>query len=179
MEQGLGRLRNKSAVVTGAAKGIGQATAELFSRGRPSRRHRRGRRGPRCSALPACRGGLEAEVASVVGDVSSSEDAKKMIGTCVERFGRVDVPVANAGAITLSTIDDTAPEDWDHVMVGDVPVLQIRHRGDARDGGGSIVCLSSISGLAGQKEQAAYSPAKFVARGPGCRSGRALPLRRG
>jgi NAD(P)-dependent dehydrogenase (short-subunit alcohol dehydrogenase family) len=61
----------------------------------------------------------EAEVASVVGDVSSPEDAKKMIGTCVERFGRIDVLVANAGAITLSTIDDTAPEDWDHVMVVD------------------------------------------------------------
>ena len=102
-----------------------------------------------------------------------------MIGTCVERFGRVDVPVANAGAITLSTIDDTAPEDWDHVMGGDAPVLQTRHRGDAADGRGSIVRRSSISGVDGQKEQAAYSPAKFVARGPGCRSGRALPLRRG
>ena len=45
----------------------------------------------------------EAEVASVVGDVSSPEDAKKIIGTCVERFGRIDVLVANAGVFPLST----------------------------------------------------------------------------
>jgi kynurenine formamidase len=45
----------------------------------------------------------EAEVASVVGDVSSPEDAKKIIGKCVERFGRIDVLVANAGVIPLST----------------------------------------------------------------------------
>ena len=104
IEQGLGRLRDKSAVVTGAAKGIGRATTELFAS-----------EGARLVVTDVDEEGLgglryrlaeevsEAEVASVVGDVSSPEDAKKIIGTCVERFGRIDVLVANAGVFPLST----------------------------------------------------------------------------
>src|SRR3712207_2594916 len=99
-EQGLGRLRGKSSVVTGAAKGIGRATAELFAR-----------EGARLvvndvdgAALEGLRGRLAAsgaEVEAVVGDVSVVEDARRIIGAAVERFGRLDVLVANAGVIPL------------------------------------------------------------------------------
>jgi NAD(P)-dependent dehydrogenase (short-subunit alcohol dehydrogenase family) len=51
-----------------------------------------------------------------VGDVSVPEDARRMVGAAVERFGRIDILVANAGVIPLSTIVDATPEDWDHVM---------------------------------------------------------------
>jgi NAD(P)-dependent dehydrogenase (short-subunit alcohol dehydrogenase family) len=167
---GLGRLRGKSAVVTGAAKGIGRATAELFAReearlvvtdvdkeGLGALRDRLG------EEIPG------AEVETVVGDVSVVEDAKAMIGAAVEHFGRIDVLVANAGVIPLSTIIDATPEDWDHVMAvdGRGMFLCCKYAIEAmlETGGGSIVCLSSISGVAGQKEQAAYGPAKFVASG--------------
>src|ERR687890_576964 len=110
---GLGRLRGKSAVVTGAAKGIGRATAE--------------------------------------------------------RFGRIDILVANAGVIPLNTIVDATPEDWDYVMSVDGRGMFLTCKYAIEEmlktGGGSIVCLSSISGLAGQAQQAAYGPAKFVATG--------------
>src|SRR5919107_675362 len=110
---GLGRLRGKSAVVTGAAKGIGRATAELF--------------------------------------------------------GRIDILVANAGVIPLNTIVDATPEDWDYVMSVDGRGMFLTCKYAIEEmlktGGGSIVCLSSISGLAGQAQQAAYGPAKFVATG--------------
>ena len=163
-----GRLLDKSAVVTGAAKGIGRATAELFAA-----------EGARlvlsdidgeglqelCGRLQA--GG--AEVESVVGDVSEAPDARRMIDAAVKRDGRLDVLVANAGLIPLLTIDEATPEDWDQVMAvdGRGMFLTCKYAVEemSKTGGGSIVCISSISGMAGQKGQSTYGPAKFVASG--------------
>lgn len=158
----------KSAVVTGAAKGIGRATAELFAR-----------EGARLVVNDVDEAGLEelrdqladdgVEVDAVVGDVSVVEDARKIIGAAVESFGRIDVLVANAGVIPLNNVVDATVEDWDHVMSvdGRGMFLTCKFAIEAmlESGGGSIVCLSSISGLAGQAEQATYGPAKFVASG--------------
>lgn len=166
--QSLDRLRGKAAVVTGAAKGIGRATAELFAR-----------EGARLvitdvdeAGLASLREpleGLGVEVEVVVGDVAVVDDAKRMIGAATERFGRLDVLVANAGVIPLNNIVDATPEDWDWVMAvdGRGMFLTCKYAVEAmlESGGGSIVCLSSISGLAGQKDQSTYGPAKFVASG--------------
>jgi NAD(P)-dependent dehydrogenase (short-subunit alcohol dehydrogenase family) len=167
---GLGRLRGKTAVVTGAAKGIGRATAELFAR-----------EGARLVITDVDEENLtdlrdrltreipEAEVEATIGDVSVPEDAKAMIEAAVERFGHIDILVANAGVIPLSTIVDATPEDWDHVMSVDGRGMFLTCKYAIEEmlktSGGSIVCLSSISGLAGQAQQAAYGPAKFVATG--------------
>ena len=163
---GLDRLRGKVAVVTGAAKGIGKATADLFAREGArlvitdldedvlSRLHER---------LP--------DSEAVVGDVSVVDDARRMIDTAVERFGRIDVLVANAGVIPLNNVVDATVEDWDHVMAvdGRGMFLTCKFAVEAMlkqdPHGGSIVCLSSISGLAGQAQQSTYGPAKFVASG--------------
>jgi NAD(P)-dependent dehydrogenase (short-subunit alcohol dehydrogenase family) len=160
----------KSAVVTGAAKGIGRATAELFAR-----------EGARLVVTDVDGKGVEelcgrlaeagADVEAVVGDVSASEEARRMIGACVERYGRIDMLVANAGVIPLNNVVEATPEDWDHVMAvdGRGMFLTCKYAIEAMleqaEPGGSIVCLSSISGVAGQKDQATYGPAKFVASG--------------
>jgi NAD(P)-dependent dehydrogenase (short-subunit alcohol dehydrogenase family) len=167
---GLGRLRGKSAVVTGAAKGIGRATAELFAR-----------EGARLVVTDVDEEGVRevgellngagAEVEVVVGDVSAVGDAREMIRAAVGAFGRLDVLVANAGVIPLNNVVDATPEDWDRVMAvdGRGMFLTCKYAVEAmlgqEDPGGSIVCLSSISGLAGQKDQSTYGPAKFVASG--------------
>ncbi len=168
MGQGLGRLLGRSAVVTGAAFGIGRATAELFTRegarltvtdiqGEPLR----------ALADELQRGG--AEVETVVGDVSVEADARRMIGAAVDRFGRLDVLVANAGIIPLGDAQEVTAADWEEVMAvdGRGMFLTCKFAIEAMlaTGGGAIVCLSSISGLAGQKRQGAYGPAKFVATG--------------
>jgi len=169
-ETGLNRLGGKSAIVTGAAKGIGRATAELFAR-----------EGARLVVNDVDEAGLKdledrlggegAEVVSVVGDVSAVDDAKRIIGAAVESFGRVDVLVANAGVIPLNNIVDATPEDWDHVMAVDgrgmflTCKFTVEAMLEQENPGGSIVCLSSISGVAGQAQQSTYGPAKFVATG--------------
>lgn len=166
--EGLGRLQDKSAVVTGAAKGIGRATAELFAR-EGARLVLADVDGEGLNAVTEELSGGGAEVESVVGDVSSPEEARAMIQAAVENFGGIDILVANAGVIPLNNIVDATPEDWDHVMSvdGRGMFLTCKYAIEAmlENGGGSIICLSSISGLAGQKEQSTYGPAKFVASG--------------
>ena len=158
------RLSGKVAVITGAARGIGRATLEVFLA-----------EGARVVATDLD-GTTLAEVAgdtdrvvTVVGDVSVEDDARAMIEAAVSTYGRIDVLVANAGVIPLSTIDQTSAADWDHVMAVDgrgmflTCKFAIEHM--ARQGSGSIVLLSSISGQRGQVGQAAYGPAKYVATG--------------
>jgi NAD(P)-dependent dehydrogenase (short-subunit alcohol dehydrogenase family) len=163
---GLGRLRGKAVVVTGAAKGIGRATAELFAR-----------EGARLVVTDVDETGLSylqgrlAGSEAVVGDVSVEEDAWRMINAAVDAFGRIDVLVANAGIIPLNNIVEATIEDWDHVMAVDgrgmflTCKFAVEAMLEQEPPGGAIVCLSSISGLAGQAQQATYGPAKFVASG--------------
>lgn len=170
--QGLGRLRGKRAVVTGAAAGIGRATAELFAR-----------EGARLVITDINAAGLDdlqgelsgtgtgAEIEAVTGDVSQVADARAMIQAATDRFGGLDILVANAGIIPLHDIVEATPEDWDGVMAvdGRGMFLTCKYAIEAMlandPPGGSIVCLSSISGMAGQKRQSTYGPAKFVASG--------------
>lgn len=109
------------------------------------------------------------EVETVIGDVSVEDDARRMIAAASQRFGRLDVLVANAGIIPLGDVREMATADWDNVMAidGRGMFLTCKFAIEAMlmTGGGAIVCLSSISGVAGQKRQAAYGPAKFVATG--------------
>ena len=167
-ESASGRLLGKSAVITGGAKGIGRATTELFAR-----------EGARIVVSDVDVEGLSrlceqleaqgATVASVVGDVSHPEDARAMIDAAVDRYGRLDILVANAGIIPLQNIVEATPEDWDEVMAvdGRGMFLTCKYAIEQmlKTEGGSIVCLSSISGVAGQERQSTYGPAKFVASG--------------
>ena len=162
------RLAGKSTVITGAAKGIGGATADVFAA-----------EGARLVLTDIDREGLEirrerlvgsgAEVATVVGDVSVVADARRMIEAALEHYGRIDVLVANAGIIPLGSIDESTADDWDKVMSidGRGMFLTCKYAIEAmlKTGGGAIVCLSSISGVAGQSRQSTYGPAKFVATG--------------
>ena len=156
-------------MITGAARGIGRATLEVFLA-----------EGARvvatdldAAALDDTAHAVGGDVVTVAGDVSVEADARAMIEAAVAEFGRIDVLVANAGVIPLSTIDATSVADWDHVMAVDgrgmflTCKFAIEHMARQNDGqgSGSIVLLSSISGLRGQAGQAAYGPAKYVATG--------------
>jgi NAD(P)-dependent dehydrogenase (short-subunit alcohol dehydrogenase family) len=155
-------------VVTGAAFGIGRATAALFAQ-----------EGARLivtdiqeAPLLAFRDELNAagvEVEAVVGDVSVVDDVRAMIRAGVTSYGRIDVLVANAGIIELGDLMESTVEIWDRMMAVDGRGMWLTCKFAVEEmlksGGGSIVCLSSISGVEGQKRQSTYGPAKFVASG--------------
>ncbi|MER5642572.1 SDR family NAD(P)-dependent oxidoreductase [Kitasatospora sp. NPDC002227] len=160
-----GALTDQVCLVTGAASGIGRATAVRF--------HAEGARlvasdvdGPGLDRLAAELGGER--LTTVVGDVSLAEDVRRMVAAATGAHGRLDVAVANAGVIPLMELDQAEAEDFDRVMAvdGRGMFLTCKYAVEAMPaGGGSIVCVSSISGEAGQKGQAVYGPAKFVASG--------------
>ncbi|MFC8277418.1 SDR family NAD(P)-dependent oxidoreductase [Streptomyces sp. NPDC057271] len=159
-----GRLAGRVCVITGAASGIGRATALRFAR-----------EGARVVATDVNAERLatlsdDLGLVTVAGDVAREEDARRMITAAVERFGRIDVLVANAGVIPLSDVTEATGDDWDRVMAvdGKGMFLTCKYAIEVMAGqesGGAIVCTSSISGVAGQARQAVYGPAKFVASG--------------
>jgi len=163
-----GRFAGKSVLVTGAARGIGRATAEAFA-AEGARLVVNDVDDERIRALASELADAGAEVLAVVADVAEEAHVERLVDAATAAFGGLDVAVANAGIIPLTTIDEATLEDWEQVMAvdGRGMFLTCKHaiRAMAASGGGSIVCLSSISGLAGQAGQATYGPAKFVATG--------------
>ena len=162
------RFAGRSVLVTGAARGIGRATAEQFA-AEGARLTVNDVAAAPLAALERELAGGGAEVHAVVADVADEAQVEGLVDAAVARFGGLDVAVANAGIIPLQTIDEATLEDWEQVMAidGRGMFLTCKHaiRAMRAGGGGSIVCLSSISGLAGQSGQATYGPAKFVATG--------------
>ena len=162
------RLQGKSAIVTGAASGIGRATAELFAR-EGARLVINDVNASRLNEITAELRATGGDVIAVAGDVSIEADVIALVAKAVEAFGRLDIAVANAGIIPLGDAFEIDVDAWDRVMAidGRGMFLTCKHAIAAmlKNGGGSIVCTSSISGQAGQKRQAAYGPAKFVASG--------------
>lgn len=163
-----GRLANKRALITGAAKGIGAATARLFAA-----------EGARLvlsdideNALSALGAELREaghELRTIRMDVSNEEDIKAAVALSVEAFGGLDILVANAGIIPEATLDEATAALWDHTMAVDGRGMFLSCKYAAEEmvkaGSGAIVCLSSVSAFAGQPGQAVYGPAKYVASG--------------
>ena len=165
---GLNRMSGKSVLVTGAAFGIGRATAVKFAVAGANLIIQ--------DIQPEPLRQLEEQLQSngttvraVVGDVARVEDCQAMVQAVVDAYGKLDVAVANAGIIPLGDVLESSVEDWDKVMSidGRGMFLTCKFAIEAmlKTGGGSIICLSSISGMEGQKRQSTYGPAKFVATG--------------
>jgi NAD(P)-dependent dehydrogenase (short-subunit alcohol dehydrogenase family) len=165
---GSGRLLGKSALVTGAAAGIGRATADLFAR-EGARLVVADINSDGLSTLRDSLANVTDDVALVTADVSKQEDARRMIDVAVDQYGRLDIAVANAGIIPLASVIEATADDWEEVMAIDGRGMFLTCKYAIEQmlttGGGSIVCLSSISGVAGQARQSTYGPAKFIASG--------------
>lgn len=159
----MNRLEGKCAVVTGAGRGLGASVAELFAQ-----------EGARvvvsdvdgASADGTARRIVDAggEAVGLRADVTSAADAGRLTKTAVERFGGLDVLVNNAGIASAGTVCEVTPEEWDRVMAinlkGSYLCSRFAVAHMARSGGGSIVCISSASGVIGQQAQVAYNVSK-------------------
>ena len=149
-----GRLRNKTALVTGAGSGIGAAIATLFAAEGAAVALADRRRQPveeRAAALAA--GGNTAF--ALAGDVACSAHAERMVQAVVERFRRIDILINCAGVTPRY-----APQEWDFERTWDW-VISVNLKGTylmsrfataymQQQGGGAVVNLSSIYGLVGR-----------------------------
>ncbi len=159
----MARLAGKVALITGGGTGIGRACALLFS----SEGARVGVVGRRREPLEAVAGEISAaggQALAIPCDVSRAADVERGIRLVVERFGRLDVVVNNAGALLVATAEKTSEEDWDRVLAINLKGTFLVSRAALpelrRAGGGSIVNIGSVLGLVGMRERAAYAASK-------------------
>jgi NAD(P)-dependent dehydrogenase (short-subunit alcohol dehydrogenase family) len=163
------QLEGMVAVITGAASGIGLATARLFSR-EGARLflgdvdEKAGRRG----AEDIGADGGEAEF--VRTDVTSGDDVKRLIDGAVERYGKLDIIFNNAGIAMSKSIPDTTEEDFDRIVSINFKGVflgckyAIPHLLENPDGG-AILNMSSNGGLVGRPGDPLYSATKHAVMG--------------
>ncbi len=155
----MGRVQDKIAVVTGAASGIGYASARLLVE-----------EGANvvltdiAKAGEAVAAGLGRRASFRALDVTSEEQWTTVLGETVHRFGRIDILVNNAGVASLSDVESTTAAEWRrvHAVNLDGPFLGCKHAVGAMKGtgGGSIINVSSIAGIVGHHSLAAYCSSK-------------------
>jgi len=154
------------AAITGAASGIGAATARRFAA--EGARVLLGDRSEEAGRvlekeLNAARGGAAAS-GFVAVDVRERESVEAFVRAAVERFGRLDVLFNNAGIGAYGLTPDLDPQLWHDVIAADLNSIFYGCRAAIpelrRAGGGSIINTASISGLGGDYGLAAYNAAK-------------------
>jgi cyclopentanol dehydrogenase len=162
-----GRLEGKVAIITGSARGMGRAEAELFAK-----------EGAKVvvadileneakeTAEKINKDGYEA--IGVKLDVAKADEWKKVVDQVTEKWGKVDVLVNNAGILSMNGVEGTTEEEWDRVMNINAKsqFLGIKYMLPAmkKAGKGSIINISSIYGLIGTGAAVAYHASKGASR---------------
>ncbi|MEO6701654.1 MAG: 3-oxoacyl-ACP reductase [Jatrophihabitantaceae bacterium] len=153
-------LAGKTALVTGAARGIGAAIAEVLARDGAS---------VVVADLPAA-GQALAKVANRIGastlqlDIAAPQAADTVAEYLTQRHGGVDIVIHNAGITRDKLLANMKPEVWDSVLAVNL-LSQLRINEKLLDSatlreGGRVVCLASTSGIAGNRGQTNYAASK-------------------
>jgi 3-oxoacyl-[acyl-carrier protein] reductase len=155
-------LTGKIAIVTGASRGIGRAIAQtLAARGAVVIAAARGENAAGTVAAIGEAGG-RAEIASV--DVTDTASVESMIATALERHGRIDVLVNNAGIARDQLMLRMKREDWDQVVATNLTsaftCVQAVLKPMIKQRGGRIVSISSVVGQMGNAGQVNYAASK-------------------
>jgi NAD(P)-dependent dehydrogenase (short-subunit alcohol dehydrogenase family) len=159
----MGRLTGKRALITGAASGIGRATALLFAR-----------EGAAVAVVDVDEAGGQAVAQAIRNeggqavfvrcDVTQAEDCQRAVQRAVDEWSGIDVLFNNAGIIRRATVIGTTEEEWDRVMAVNVKSIFLLSKYAipvmAQAGGGAIVNTSSGWGLVGGRNAVSYCASK-------------------
>jgi NAD(P)-dependent dehydrogenase (short-subunit alcohol dehydrogenase family) len=143
------------AAITGAAQGIGRRTAEVL-----------GAEGFALAVFDrqAVTGFDSGRVLTHVGDVTSEDDVASFAAAVLDRYGRIDVLVNNAGIACITPAEDTPLAAWRQVLdvnlTGPFLLCQAFGRQMLAQHSGSIVNIASVAGLRGVADRAAYNASK-------------------
>ena len=160
----MGRLHNKVALVTGASSGIGREIARLFAKEGASvvvLARRQGRLEELVTHIEADGG----KAIAVPGDVMVEADVRRAVTTAVQRFGKLDIVVNNAGVLDKMKPADEVDDDlWETVLstnlTGPMRFFRAAIPEMEKAGGGVFVTISSLGGLYGARGGAAYTASK-------------------
>ena len=162
------RLEGKVAIITGGARGMGASEAKLFAR--------EGAKVIICDLLEEEGRQIEAQIAEAGGeamflrmDVTQEKDWQDAVDRTVNRFGKLDVLVNNAGISSGSFSDSSSVDGWDRIMDINSKGVFLGTRSVipkmVEAGGGAIVNISSIMGLVGSDTgHPAYHASKGAVR---------------
>ena len=157
------RLAGKSALISGGGTGIGQAIALAFAR-EGAQVAVAGRRKEKLDETLHLLQQAGCSALALECDVTKAADTKRVVKSAEDAFGKVNVLVNNAGALSVSTVENITEEDWDRVMATNVkgPFLMSRAALPAmrRAGGGSIINVGSVLGIVAIRDRAAYCASK-------------------
>ncbi|TDJ51596.1 MAG: SDR family oxidoreductase [Nitrospina sp.] len=154
------RLKNKTAIITGGATGIGLACARLFQQ-EGARVALFGRRQDR---LDQAKKILGESAMTFAGDITRQADIDRLVRRVLEEWGRIDILINNAGTFNSAALHETEDKDWD-------AILNVNLRGVflltkkvlpqmLAQKSGSIVNISSILGMIAVPQTAAYNASK-------------------
>ena len=156
------RLQGKTALITGAASGIGHAVATLF--------HEKGANlilvdlNPAISEIGRQIAPDPQRVAAVVADITQASQRERAVGEGLSKFGAIDILVNNAGIALLDPALETSEAHWDKTMGLNLkaPFFLAQRVGSEmiRRGGGKIVNLASQAGVIALERHAAYCASK-------------------
>jgi NAD(P)-dependent dehydrogenase (short-subunit alcohol dehydrogenase family) len=157
------RLSGKVALITGGGTGIGRAIALAFAREGASVAVA----GRRLEKLREVIGEIQKQGGAGLAmecDVTRAAEVARAIKGTVERFGRLNVLVNNAGTLHASTVEGISEEEWDRLMTVNVKGPFLMSRAVLPEfrkcGGGAIVNIGSVLGLFAVKDRAAYCASK-------------------
>ena len=155
---GLRDLEGKVAIVTGAASGIGRATALLFES--------RGASVVAEDINPAVNelAGERRRIVPFIGDVASEETARRVVALAVERFGKLDILVNNAATIIYKPVADMTLDEWNRILSVNLTGVFLLSREAVRamipKRSGAIVNIGSYACYFGFPQIAAYCASK-------------------
>ena len=155
----MARFDGKVVIVTGAASGMGEACARAFAR-EGAKLVIGDKAADKVDALAAELG--ETVVAQEI-DTSDAQACEALVKTAVDRFGRIDVLINDAGMDSMGRIDDTPIEDWKKVFSVNVDGYYYMSRfaiAELRKSKGNIVNVSSVSGIGGDWNHSTYCATK-------------------
>ncbi|HLG78176.1 MAG TPA: 3-oxoacyl-ACP reductase family protein [Ktedonobacteraceae bacterium] len=158
-------LENAAVVVTGASRGIGRAIVENLAQGRAKLVvNYRQNKGAAEDLVVQLRQMGAPDAIAIQADMSDSEQASRLIEQAVERFGRIDVLVNNAGINVDRTIKKMSVKDWETVIQtnlnGYFYTIRAAQTYFMQQQSGTIINISSFVGQMGNFGQANYAAAK-------------------
>jgi len=161
----MGKLSGKTAIITGAARGMGAATAKLFVE--------EGANVVLTDILEedgqATAEALGKAAIFVRHDVSKEADWETVVTTTLDRFGAINILINNAGIVSMGLIEKQGLDVWQHTLGVNLIGPAMGHRfvipHMEAAGGGSIVNVSSTEGLEGKNGVGAYAASKWGLRG--------------